>query len=85
MPPRGGLHCVGLGMVIPAASLEGLGRICAGGSKVMPTLGEERGGMLMVALWLVWHLWSSVPLPWLASAAGLSSFGVFLAASCGIK
>lgn len=33
--------------------------------------------MLMVALRLVWHLWVSVPSPWLASAAGLSSFGVF--------
>lgn len=44
MPPRGGLHCMGLSMVISAASLEGLGRICAGGSKVMRTLGEERDG-----------------------------------------
>jgi len=29
----------------------------------------------MVALRLVWHLWLPVPSPWLASAAGLSSFG----------
>lgn len=74
MPPRGGLHRVGLSVVIPAPSLGGLGRICAGGSEVMPRLGGERE-VLMVALRLVWHLWASVPLPWLASAAGLSSFG----------
>lgn len=43
MPPRGGLHRVGLGVVIPAPSLGRLGRICAGGSEVMPRLGGERG------------------------------------------
>lgn len=48
----------------------------------MPRLGGERE-VLMVALRLVWHLWASVPLPWLASAAGLSSFGGgFLALYC---
>lgn len=56
MPPRGGLHQVGVRGVIPAASLEGLGRICSGGSKEMPVFGEERGAD---GDWLVWHLGTS--------------------------
>lgn len=32
----------------------------------------------MVALQLVWHLWASLPSPWLATAAGFSSFGGFI-------
>lgn len=43
MPPRSGLQQVALRGVIPAPSLEGLGRICSGGSKEMPVFGEERG------------------------------------------
>lgn len=43
MPPRGGLQQVGLRGVIPAPSLEGLGRICLGGSKEMPMFEEKRG------------------------------------------
>lgn len=43
MPPKSGLHQVGVRGVIPAPSLEGLGRIYSGGSKEMPMFGEERG------------------------------------------
>lgn len=58
MPPRGGLHQVGLSGVIPAPSLEGLGRVCSRASEEMPMLGEERGAdggsLACLAPWDIW-------------------------------
>lgn len=58
MPPRGGIHQVGLRGVIPAPSLEGLGRVCSGGCKEMPIFGEEEGAdgdcVVSLAPWDTW-------------------------------
>lgn len=56
MSPRGGLHRVGLRGVIPAPSLEGLGRICLEEPRRCPCLEKRGAGGDSVACLAPWDI-----------------------------